>query len=278
MPRVTRNTLGKFASKARRKRTGVLTKAKYKPRTAAANRSLIKGNALAIRTLKRLMPPSVFTDWQYSGVQTTFTASAPDPYFTIDVVKLMEPNVWNSVLRTDANVIESSQTLIKRMQMNLRYSLGESDWCQITTFIVSIRRDAANKPITFSDLKAGEDYIYSGSQQQFNPRLNPAVFKVHYCRNVSLMSNAWLAPRAVIGDAAIVGNPDTTLKKGQVNLKLNYRIRQPLGTPWRQMTQDQFAPSQRLYLISFFRGQTNDVDDLAPRVDFDNLVTCFNSS
>lgn len=162
--------------------------------------------------------------------------------------------------------------------MNLRYSLGESDWCQITTFVVALRRDAADRDITFSNLVAGDDYIFSGSQQEFNPRLNPAVFSVKYVRNISLMSNAWLVPKAEVGTSVFAGNPATTYAKGQVNMQLGYRIRQPLGTLWRQMVQEQFQPTQRLYLISFFRGQTAEVDDLAPRVDYDNLITCFNAS
>lgn len=117
--------------------------------------------------------------------------------------------------------------------MNLRYSLGESDWCQITTFIVALRKDAADREITFANLTPGEDFIYSGLQQQFNPRLNSAVFSIKYVRNVSLMSNAWLQPKAEVGGSTFVGNPSTTLRKGQVNMKLDYKIRQPLGTPWR---------------------------------------------
>lgn len=115
MPYVSKNPLRKFRKRPVRRRASVVTKAKYKPWTAIANRTLIKGNALAIRAIRRLMPPPVYTDFQYSGVQTIFTSSAPDPYFTIDVVKLMEPNLWNAVLRKDDNVLESSQTLIKRM-------------------------------------------------------------------------------------------------------------------------------------------------------------------
>lgn len=278
MPRVTFNRLSKKKSTVRRRRTGVTTRAKYAPRTAKANRSLIKGNAYAIRALKKLMPPSIYTDYQYAGALSPFTSGAPNPYFTIDIAPLMTPTTWIPVLRKDSNVVESSSTMVKRMQMNLRYSLGESNWCQITTFVVSIRRDASDLDLTPSNLIEGDQYIYSGAQQQFNPRLNPAVFKVHYVRNISLMSNGWLQPSAKVGDDTFSGNPNTTFSKGQVNLKLDYKIRQPLGTPWVTMEQAQFAPSQRLFLLSFFRGQTDAVDDNPPRVDYDNLITCFNAS
>jgi len=279
MPLTRFNGLRKNANRTRRRRTSVLTKSKYKPRTTRANRSLIKANAYDIRKIRQLMPPSIYCDFQYSDVLAPFTASAPAPYFTIDIANLMEPNLWNAVLRQDPNVIDSSSTLVKRMQMNMRYALGESDWCQFTTFIVSLRKDASNRVISFSNLNPGQDYIYS-ALQNFNPRLNPAVFKVHYVRNVSLMSNGWLQPKAEIGpdDTVVAADSSNTFAKGQVNLKLNYRIRQPLGTPWRTMTQAQFPPHQRLYLMTFFRGQTKEPDDLAPRMDWDNLITTFNAS
>lgn len=277
MPRVAKSALSKYKSTTRRRRTGVLTKAKYKPKTTRANRTLIKGNALAIRSIRRLMPAPVYTDWQYTGVQNPFTDSAPTPYFTIQVTKLMEPNLWNSVLRKDANVLESSMTRVKRMSMNLRYSLGQSNYVQITTFVVSLRKDAANRTFDNIDLVAGEDYIFSGSQQNFNPRLNSQTFKVHYTRNVSLTSNTWLEDKAIVGSASFAGNPNTTMAKGQVSLQLDYNLRQPLGTPWRQMVDTQFPPHQRLYLLTFFKGKTVDVDDISPRLDYDALYTCYNA-
>lgn len=280
MPRVTYNRLSKKKSTVRRKRTGVLTRAKYKPRTTTANRSLIKGNALAIRSIKRLMPPPIYTDFQYSGAEGPITNLAPNPYFTLITRELMTPNLWASVLRQDVNVEEASSTLVRRMQLNLRYSLGAGNWCQITTFVVSIRKDAANRVITQAGLNVGEDYILSQNAQNynFNPRLNPAVFKVHYVRNVSLMSGAWLQPAFSTPQGTLSGNPGTTYGKGQVNMKLDYRIRQPLGSSWRGMNQEQLPPHQRLYLLVFFKGQQDEADQDPARIDFDALYTCYNAS
>jgi len=239
------------------------------------------GNAYAIRTLRRLMPPPVYTDWQYSGGQAPLLGVAPLPYFGITSVELMSPNLWTGVLRQDDNVSDASSTLVKRMAMNLRYSLGQSNWCQITCFVVSIRKDAVNRVINQAGLVAGEDYIFSQNAQDynFNPRLNSNVFKVHYVRDVSLMAGVWLENAVQAGTANFSGNPQTTMAKGQVNMKLNFRIRQPTqGLQWRDMSQSQFTPSQRLFLLTFFKGQTNDVDDNPPRIDWDAQYTCYNSS
>lgn len=81
-----------------------------------------------------------------------------------------------------------------------------------------------------------------------------------------------------MGGQPIIGNARTTFAKGQVNMNLNYKIRQPIGTSWRTMTMDQFMPSQRLYLLTFFRGNTDLPDDNPCRVDWDALYSCYNAS
>lgn len=277
MPFVRFNRLTKKKSTVRRRsRASTLTRAKYKPRTARANRSLIKSNALAIRAVKRMIPPPVYTDYQYASAYSPFTTGASGNFFNILSAELIEPPQWSEVLRQDANVLTASSTLLKRMQINLRYSLGQADWCQITTFVVSLRKDASNTIVNEENLVNDQDYIYSG--QFFNPRLNSRVFKVHYVRNVSLMSSTWNEPQSEVGTTVIVGNPNTTWSKGQVNMTLNYRLRQPLGTPWNTMNQDQLPPHQRLYLLTFFRGRTSAPDNNPVRVDWDALYTCYNAS
>jgi len=240
MPRVTFNRLSRKKSTIRRKRaTNVLQRAKYRPRTAAANRSLIKSNAYAIRAVKRMLPPPIYTDYQYSFTQEAFLTAVPgQPYQSISSNQLMSPAFWSPVLRQDDNVINSSATRVLRMQANMRYSIGESSTVQITTFIVSIRKDAVNRQIN-DTLVEGDDYIYAkGNPGDIDlgiiPRLNPAVFKVLYTRNVTLMSNGFLLPKVEdSGGENVVSNSFATMKKGQINLKLNFNIRQPIqGLEW----------------------------------------------
>lgn len=283
MPRTTFNRLSQKRATTRRKRTGVIKRAKYAPKTARTNRALIKSNAYAIRAIKRIMPKPIYTDWQYSATQF---ADAPDTSFseTLKVAQLMSPAqagiaLWEPVLRQDVNVTESSATKVLRMQMNLRYRLGVSNWCQYTVFVVSIRKDAVDKVINQASLVKDQDYI-TNLGDDFNVRLNPAVFKVHYCRNVSLCKNAWVSPAFTAGTSELAGNPQTTMAKGQVNMKLNFNIRQPVqGTSWTAMNQAQFGPSQRLFLLSFMVQQTDTPDpNNVARVNFDALYTCYNAS
>ena len=248
MARVTFNRLTRKKATTRKKRTSTLTAAKYRPRTAAANRSLIKSNAYAIRAVKRMLPPPIYTDYQYSFVQEAVLTAVPDGgYQSISSNQLMSPAFWSPVLRQDTNVIDSSQTKVLRMQANMRYSLGESSTVQITTFVVSIRPDAVNRQIN-DTLVEGQDYIYSkgapgGSDLGIVPRLNSAVFKVLYTRNVTLMSNGFLQPKADFQGTILTSNAKTTMAKGQINMKLNFRIRQPVqGLQWKNMQQNQFGP------------------------------------
>ncbi len=288
MPRVTFNRLTRKKATFKRKRTSTITRAKYKPKTARANRSLIKSNAYAIRAVKRMLPPPIYTDYQYSFTQEADLSATPNGlYQSLSANQLMSPAFWSPVLRQDANAIESSATRVLRLQANMRYSIAESSTVQITTFIVTIRRDAVNRQIN-DTLVEGQDYIFAkGGQGAIDlgivPRLNSNVFKVLYTRNVTLMNNGFLQPKATIavgGDQVpLVSNSSNTMRKGQINLKLNFNIRQPVdGLQWKNMQQSQFGPSQRLFLLTFFRGVTDSPDDDAPRVDCDALYTCYNAS
>jgi len=275
MPRVTFNRATKKRSTTRKRRSSTLTMAKYKPRTATANRTLIKSNALAIRSMKRMLPKLIYTDYQYKFSNGPFLPAAPAPFFNILNEELMSPNLWTPVLRKDDNVLESSQTMIKRMQLNLRYQLGQANWCQITTFIVTIRPDAVNRIINEANLIEGDDYIVS--PEDFQPRLNSNLFKVLYRRHISLMAGGWKEEAFASAGDVLVSNSTQTLKKGQVNLSLNFKVRQPNGQTWRTMDQSQFGPARRYFQLNFYKGQTNQVDDDPPRVDTDILYTCINS-
>lgn len=289
MPRVTFGRLSKRKSHTRKRRSSTTTRARYMPKTTRANRSLIKSNARDIRIIRRMIPPSVYCDFQYTNAYAPFlTDIPPGNYFNILTADLMSPKglpaqpgqappiLWDACLRQDPNVLLSSQTLVKRMAINFRYSLGQSNWVQISNFVVTIRKDAANRVINQANLTPDEDYIYN--DQNYNPRLNPAVFKVHYVRHLSLMSNAWMQPKATVGTDVFAGNPNTTWAKGSCNIHTNVRMRQPIGTPWIDMNQSQLPPHQRYYLLTFFKGQSNNPDDDPPRLDWDALYTTFNSS
>lgn len=226
------------------------------------------------------MPPPVYTDWQLSGVLYANTDDSPAFSTSYAFQPLMNPLEWRRCLRQDENQIDSSTTRVLRMSMNLRYTLYESNWAQITMFVVTLRKDSADRDL--STLAIGNDYINSFGQDM-NVRVSPDLFKVHATRNVSITKNFWLGNRFVNPDTGVAAgfNPATTFKKGQVNVKLGTRIRNPNRTaPWKDMEIDQFSPNERYYLLCFFTQQAPDGTGQAAgaRVDYDALFTCYNAS
>lgn len=255
-------------------KSSVAKKARYVPKTGSGNRQLILENAATIRRMKALLPSPIYTDYQFTGAEAPFL-NAPNIFFTLQAVPLTRPALWNAVLRQDANVEDSAATILKRMQLWLRMQLGEANWCQISTFVVSLRKDAADTDV--NNLVDGQDYVLSG--EGFNPILNSAVFKVHFAKHCSLMTSVWKGEKAVQGNAELIGNPQTTLQKAFFDMKPGFKLRQPTGTvKWKLMDETQLSPHERIYLLMFFKGQTNDVDDDPPRVDWNAVYTCFNAS
>lgn len=282
MPRVSFNRLSKKKSNVKKRRAGVISRSKFKPRTTTANRSLIQSNAYAIRAVKRMLPPPVWTDYQLSGTLFADTTDSPNFTTTIAVTKLMDPLSWRECLRRDENVLDSSTTRVLRMAMNLRYTMQASNWAQFSTFVVTIRPDAADRDLTLpNSIVINADYINSFSQD-FNVRLNPAVFKVHYVRYLSLTKNTWLDTTPQLGNVNVAFNPSTTMAKGQVNMKMGHRIRNPiLGAPWKDMELQQFSPNERYYLVTFIvqqAGLNPGELNAGARLDYDALFTCYNSS
>lgn len=275
MPRVTFNRLSKKRASTRKRRTSVITRAKYAKKTVSTNRSLIKSNAYALRAVKRMLPSPVYCDFQYSGQLVASNTDAPLSESSYSIAPLMTPKFWGSVLRQDPNVEESSSTVVKRMQLNLRHSLQTSNYAQVTCFVVSLRKDAANRDLL--NLVEGKDYI-SSQGDQFNVRLNPSVLKCHYARNLTMTKNTLFYQPPVVGGVQLATSPGLTFAKGQVNMNLNFKLREPLGTTWRDIVIEQLIPSQRIYLLCFWTHQNDTAGSAAPEVGFDALFTTFNAS
>ena len=62
-----------------------------KAMTTSGNRQLIEMNASAIQAVRRLIPPPIYTDWQYTFAASPFINNAPSDFFTLEVAELMSP-------------------------------------------------------------------------------------------------------------------------------------------------------------------------------------------
>lgn len=276
MPRVTFNAQTKRKSSVKKRRVANTTRIKYGSTSARSQKKQIMSNAVTIQRVKRMLPPPVWTDYQLTGRLQSLVIPGDDAFqLNYDFISLMDPLNWTQVLRKDPTVLDKVSTKVLRISLNLRYTLNFSERAQISLFVVTFRRNAANRnPAVLVD---NDDYIRDG--QEYNVRLNPAVFKVHFARDVSLTSNAWEQPAAVVGASNFAGNPYSTFKKGQVNMKINTTIREPNGGTWKGMTNDQLPHWQRYYLLVFFyqKGSGLSVGESA-YVSFDSLATCYNTA
>lgn len=256
MGRATQNAMRPKTARTRRRRTSTVTKAKYKPKTARANRSLIMSNAKAISMLRKMAPKPLYTDYQYGNLFEADFNQADNQVFCDT---LSSPVLWRPCLRQDDNVLESSATYWRNFTLNFRVNLGLADWAQFSIFIITPRRD--NNAFSFnpSDFAEGRQYVVGPSG--LVAILNSQQFKVHAVRHISLTNNAWKLPLATFGaqNTIAAGNPETTFKKFQVNVRCKTRIRNPRTSAastnqWKAMVDDEMPYYQRYHVLTIMRG------------------------
>lgn len=263
---------------AKKRRVSTVTKAKLQPPTAKNQKHQILANARAISWMSKLVRNNrVWCDWQKFG--DCFAQIDPSGAYTTTwgVYPLTDFSSWSGIMRKDANVLESSTTFLTRLQLNLRYSLNASSLAQFTVFITTLRPQSADLDPTVTLPAAGADYIVNS--QDYNPRLNSAVFKVHYARNIQMMENSY--GMATVAQAT-AGDPRTTFAKGQITLKPRIKVRAPSGSPsppWKNLNESQLPYWQRYYLMVYV-VQTNAQQALpqsGARLSYDLLATTINS-
>lgn len=161
--------------------------------------------------------------------------------------------------------------------MNVRYSILAQDWAQMSLFIVTMRKDHANRDPTVSPLQSGSDFIYGGPQDLLVPTLNSAVFKVHYCRHVTLTKSTLFLPAQTEEN---VGDPFTTYKKGQITIKPNIRVRAPAINKWKELPYGQLPYYQRYFALAFITSNNAAAiaQNFQSRIDIDCMCVTLNSA
>jgi len=290
MVAVKRGALQKAGGARKRRRTAsVGTRAKYAAKNPRVNRSLIRGNAAAISKIRDLLPKPLICDWnQRNSIPCSPSTSANPVTFVTNGRALTDFSQWRAVLRTSDVVPRKAQTRVLRMQMNIRYSLNASWWTNISLFIVTLRKDVSSRnPLGTNVLEVDTDYIANRLGLADDPafetgvRLNPAYFKVHYTRNVTMAQGGFLIPPTQIGGEDAVGNPMTTYRKGQVTLKMRMNVRNPRNAgSWRDLEFEDLPYYNRYYLLTCVTQQATVGTTAAASViiDTDLLCTTMNAS
>ena len=276
-------------ARKRRRTTSVGIRAKYAPKTARANRSLIRSNASAINKIRRSLPVPLLCDWNQRNSILPSASTVDDPVtFVTNGRALTDFSQWRAVMRQSDVVNRKAQTRVLRMQINIRYSLLSSWWAQISLFIVTLRPDVTNRNYLGTNvLEVSQDYIANRLGAADDPvyesgiRLNPSVFKVWYSRNVTMSQGAFLVPPATVGADDFNGNPMTTYRKGQVTLKMRLNARNPRNAgSWKDIPFEDL-PNYNKYILITCVSQQAAVGTTAASsvcIDTDLLCTTMNVS
>lgn len=294
MPLVTKRPLKKAGGvRKRRRAASVLTRAKYVAKTPSNNRSLIRSNARMLASIRRNMPTPVRTDYQQLNTLLCVASSSGDPPLPFSVTsqgrKLTNFSGWNSVMRQSLVVANKSSTTVYRMAINYRVTLQQSYWAQVSFFIVTLRKDSANRNFDGAQvLSEPFDYIANRvgadeqnvQQLQQNPRLNPAVFKVHHVHHMTLAQGGYLQDPTQFQGSDVVSNAFGTYRKGTVNLKMRLRVRNPVTQQnWTTIPFEQLPYYQKYYIITLCNQQSE--LDANPNnlvvTNVDTLISCVNS-
>lgn len=282
MTAANQNGLKRGTARRRKRRTSVVTKAKYKPRTARQNRNLIMSNAKAITMLRRMQGPPVYTDYQYNN-EFISDFNATDTQVFSDT--LASPRIWRECLRTDENILDASTTYWRNMTLNIRVNLGLANYAQWSVFVVTPRRD--NNSFSFEPASFLEGRQYVVGPEGFNPILNSSQFKVWAVRHVSLTQNAWKQPVAQIGpqDQLFAGNPMSTYRKFQFSIRVNAKLRNPQvsgqNNQWKDMIDIEMPYFRRFHIIAFCQSRfTLNPSSGAPTCscNWHQLNTCINNN
>lgn len=273
----TSNSLHKFRSKRRKKRVSPLTKIKYQKPSARNQKKQISVNARQIAYLNKVVKSNkLYCDWQMED-----EIDAPvDPAGSFTrywgIFDLMLFRAWLPVLRQSEAVSAAARTYIARMSINMRYELGASNWAQVSIFVCTPRRNATSLEPQNVPPILGQGYI--DSTRGYNARLNPAMYKVHYARYMTLTKNSFLEP---VVSTANVGNPSTTWKKGQINIPIKCSIRAPYTNPldkWKLLDSSDLPYYQRYFLMVYVVQQAPAGTPAggAFKCSFDALATTIN--
>lgn len=255
-----------------RRRVSNVTRVRLSPPTARRQKSQILRNARTLaRHSRMLRQQKVWTDWQFAS-NLFPTASG-----TWDVQRLTDFTAWNSVLRQDPVVSDKSHTFVLRLQLNMRLDLGDMDFCAFNVFIVTKRKNANQYDPWSVQPAINSEYVENSQQQGFNLRLNPAIYKVHFARYVTLTKNA-LFQAAQAGPA---GDPRTTYRKLQVSLPVKMSVTKPATTgtgtgPWTTMHFENLPAYQQYFIM--VHASWGGTGTINPSMVFDQLATCINSA
>lgn len=245
MPRVT-SSYGSMRTRpgvrrTRRRGSSVGTRARYQRPSAYNQRSQIRSLARQTAYNTRLLRSTlVHTDW-YRRSEANITNNN----FLGETLSSMED--LQAVNRQSVDVFTSQTVVIRNLIFEWSCTHGDvaspAEW---TLFICTPRPNNADYTVGNPAITEGIDFANIGDGSA--PIINSGQFKVLYMQHFRTF------PLQSGGVSS--GNPNTSYRKGKVNLKLNYKIRSPTSSSWKDLTDAELPTHQRLYF--FYRNRNTD--------------------
>lgn len=267
-----RGTRPSTRRRSTRKRGVSIAKVRYQAPSARNQKSQILANAKTLAKHSRMLRThKIYTDWQQDGgiLHTTTNSWS--------VQRLTDFSAWQSVLRQSPVVSDKAHTFVLRLQLNMRAALNSMDYLLLNVFVVTKRKNANEFDPFDTPPALNTEYIENAQGQGMNIRLNSAVYKVHFCKYVTLTDNGF-QKSAIVGDSS--GNPNSTWRKWQINLPVRMSVTQPIlynsQGSWKDMHFDNLPPYHQYFLMVFavFGG----TGSISHSLIYDQLATCVNTS
>lgn len=256
-----------------RKRRVNVAKVRYQAPTARNQKTQILANARTLARHSRILRTNkIYTDYQQDGTMINTTSDS------WSVQRLTDFSAWSSVMRQSEVVATKAHTFVLRLSINMRFVLNDQDFLGVSAFIVTKRKNANQFDPFSTPPSLNTEYIENSQAQGLNIRLNPAVYKVHWAKYMTLTSNG-MHMAAITGDPA--GNPNTTWRKCQVNLPVRMSVTQPIlygsvAGAWSNLHFENLPPYHQYFLMCYvsFAG----TGTTGHSIVYDQLATCVNAA
>lgn len=263
------STRGRTAGTSRRgqrrprRRTSLITHARYR-RSANAQSSQIQRLArMAIRNSAILRGQRLYTDYYLNaGTDATFVSGV---WYAKSI---MDPISWQKTMRQNVDADEAQNAFIRSMFFQYTSSLFKLKSSGVMTLmLVSIRPNAANYAPTAGSLTDTEEFQNLGFYSM--PVVNSGLMKVKWSKTFILQSNPLEAPSVAPTTTVAVGDPSDTYTRGSVNMRIGQTFRSPsiFAAPqtqpkaWSDLQDIDLRPMQRLYILAYF--QSSDTEGAA---------------
>lgn len=238
-PRIT-----KFNTR-RRKRAGIVTKAKRRGKTRGAIRAQTIANAKIINRLDKIQRSHiVYTDYRNSGI-----AGGVNLVFSAD--SLINPSAMAPWGRKNFSAIGQQSCFLKKCTLNMYFQLPESSTAS-TWNVYLVRLTKQFSQLSLQQWLANplwtDGEMYSNQTAYGKITLNHGMFRVFKHWYFTLTQDRIEMGATAVG--APTGYPSSTYRRIQVPIPVNYKVSNSIGNAWPALTPGNIPYHKQVYLLA----------------------------